>query len=506
MPSNRFRGAVAASFLFLLAACGGGRPGPKGPDLEASADSQARDSSRPEVAVRGGAGSAIFWTTNGGAVVAAEFDSRREQAGTRITWPRNGDATVRLDDLESRRFVLLRERDPNRVDCFVHEANGTFVRAFAVVKTQSGHAFADITQGAAFTGQLTGQLDFGTQTGSFALVADPLADLGPITPVPASLVGLVEGASLGATGSAPETVRALRLCAIGLLPILLDDSWRDLTGGATVLWLLAALRGETIVDFAAASFRHGDPAMQEHLDHAMRQIVDPASPTIGSFWGEWSNCILDGMPFRDEVLEAARLQFLLRPTALPTLGNLQLPTAFTLPLGGPPRVTVTVSGQCVLQDGAVYVLTGTVDGNGSLSCSGPRVGGLLGDTFVLIGLIGALGFDGACDRNGDPGTSSGTVQGFGACSTAQESGGRGTFTFAHYVGEGSGTVTFSCNAYEIPDQFVVRTLQGERYSTGGVVSGIRTATIALDNEPIVFVSVSAPTEGTVWDYTLSCLQ
>jgi hypothetical protein len=462
--------------------------------------------SRPEVAVRGGAGSAIFWTTNGGSVIAAEFDSRREQAGTRITWPRNGDATVRLDDLESRRFVLLREHDPNRVDCFVHEANGTFVRAFAVVKTAAGHGVADILQGAVFTGQLTGQLDFGTETGSFALVADALADLGPIDPVPPSVVGLVEGASLGATGSVPDTVRALRLCAIGLLPVLLDASWRDLTGGATVLWLLAALRGETIVDFAAAQFRHGDPTMQEHLDHAMRQIVDPTSPPIGSFWGEWSTCILDGLPFRDEVLEDARRLFQLRPSPLPTLGNLQLPAAFTLPLGGPPRVTVNVSGQCVLQDGAVYVLTGTVDGNGSLSCSGPRVGGMAGDTFVLIGLIGANGFDGACDRNGTPGSSSGTVQGLGACNTAQESGGRGTFTFAHYVGGGSGTVTFYYNAYDIEDQFVVRTVVGERFSTPGLVSNSQTVQIVLNDEPIVFVSVSAPDQGTVWDYTLSCLQ
>lgn len=502
MPSSRLTGAVAASFLFLLAACGGGRPGPKGPDLEASADSQARDTTRPEVAVRGGAGSAIFWTTNGGSVIAAEFDSRREQAGTRITWPGNGDATVRLDDLESRRFVLLRERDPNRVDCFVHEANGTFVRAFAVVKTQTGHSYADILQSAAFTGQLIGQIDFGTSTGSFALVADALADLGPLSPVPASLVGLVEGASLGATGSQPVTVRALRLCAIGLLPVLLGDAWRDLTGGATVLWLLAALRGETIVDFAAANFRHGDPTMQEHLDHAMRQIVDPVSPPIGSFWDEWSTCILDGLPFSDEVLEAARLQFRLRPTALPTLGNLQLPASFTLPLGGPPRVPVTVSGQCVLQSGVVFVLTGTVDAIGSVSCSGIQGG----STLVLIGLIGATTFDGACNLNGVDGTCTGTQQNFGACNEAQESGGRGTFTFAHYVGGGTGTVTFSYDAYSIPDQFVVRTVAGERFSTGQLVSGAQTVPILLNDEPIVFVSVSAPNQGTAWDYTLSCLQ
>lgn len=514
MPQDRRRSPfhslalLGLSLLLPIAACGGGSAGPKNTaDLEASADSGARNSIRPEVAVRGGAGSAIFWTTNGGNVVAAEFDSRRQQAGARITWPQNGGSTLRIDDLESRRFALLVERDPTRIDCLVHDRDGDFLRGFAILQTPTGVAYADIVQSAAFVGQLTGQIDLGSQTGSFALVADALADLGSQFAVPSAIVAVAEAASLpAAPGNSPLVLRTLRLCAIGMLPILVGSEWRDVTGGATVLWLLAALRGETIVDFAAASFTHGDAAMQEHLDHAMRQIVDSASPVIGDFWVEWSTCILDGLPFRDEVLEGVRAEFALRPTPLPTLGNLQLPTVFTLPIGGPNRVPIAVSGQCVLQNGFVYVLTGTVDPNGALSCSGPRAGGSFADVLVLIGLIDANGFSGTCNLNGSAGTCTGTQLAFGNCNAAQESGGRGAFTFAHYIGNGIGTVTFTYQAYSIPDQFVVRTAAGERFTTPGLVSGGATVTLQMNNEPIVFVSVSAPQNGTLWDYTLSCLQ
>jgi len=513
MPQDQRRSPFRAlallglSLLLPLAACGGGSAGPKNtPDLDASADSSARNSVRPEVAVRGGAGSAIFWTTNGGNVVAAEFDSRRQQAGARITWPQNGGSTLRVDDLESRRFALLVERDPTRVDCLVHDRDGDFLRGFAILRTQSGVVYADIVQSAAFVGQLTGQLDLGSQTGSFALVADALADLGTSIAVPPAIVAVAEAASLpAAPGSSPVVLRTLRLCAIGMLPILLGNEWRDVAGGATVLWLLAGLRGETITDFAAAQFRHGDAAMQEHLDQAMRQIVDPASPRIGDFWVEWTAGILDGLPFVDDVLEGVRAEFALRTTPLPSLGNLQLPTVFTLPIGGPNRVPVAVNGQCVLQNGFVYVLTGTVDQNGALSCSGPRAG-VLGELLVLIGLIDVNGFAGTCSLNGTAGTCTGTQLAFGTCNTAQESGGQGAFTFAHYLGNGSGTVTFTYQAYSIPDQFVVRTAAGERFTTGGLVSGGSTVNLQLNNEPIVFVSVSAPNNGTLWNYTLSCLQ
>ncbi|MCU0864052.1 MAG: hypothetical protein MUC36_09685 [Planctomycetes bacterium] len=498
---------LGMSLLLPLSACGGGSPGPKGADLEASADSGARNTPRPEVAVRGGAGSAIFWTENGGDVVTAEFDSRREQAGARITWPQNGRSTLRIDDLESRRFALLVERDPTRIDCLVHDRDGDFLRGFAILQTATDIVYAEIVQSAAFVGQLTGQLDLGSQTGSFALVADALADLGPRFAVPSAIIAVAAAASLpAAPGNSPLVLRTLRLCAIGMLPILLGSDWRDMAGGAAVLWLLAALRGETIVDIAAANFTHGDATMQEHLDHAMRQIVDPASPAIGDFWVEWSMSILDGLPFRDDVLEGARAEFALRPTPLPTLGNLQLPTVFTLPVGGPMRVPVAVAGQCVLQNGFVYVLAGTVDQNGALSCSGPRAGGSLADVLVLIGLIDANGFTGTCDLNGTPGLCSGTQLAFGNCNAAQGSGGQGAFTFAHYVGNGTGTTTFVYQAYTIPDRFVVRTALGERFSTGGLVSGGATVTLQLNNEPIVFVSVSAPNNGTQWDYTLSCLQ
>lgn len=149
---------------------------------------------------------------------------------------------------------------------------------------------------------------------------------------------------------------------------------------------------------------------------------------------------------------------------------------------------------------AVHDLSGTID-DGTLAAESDdgsvAIDGSIDDSTGE--LTGTYRYD------TDNGSVTGSAEELGACSINRGSGGQGTFSYAHYVGQGTGAVSFCYDAYSIPDQFTVSTRNGVKYTTGGLVSGSKTVSISIDDEPVVFVNISAPRSSTAWEYTLGCL-
>jgi hypothetical protein len=169
------------------------------------------------------------------------------------------------------------------------------------------------------------------------------------------------------------------------------------------------------------------------------------------------------------------------------------------------------TGQAVFQDGTIYELNGIIDADGTVSINGMSEDG---DTLNISGTIDEDGnYQGDYDVTDadtgetDQGSSNADVSDIGACSASQGSGGQGAFTYAHFLGEGPGSVTLFVDAYSIPDAFTVSGPGGLSYTTGGLISGSRTITLTTSQlGPITaFVSVSAPEDGTSWEYSIGCL-
>jgi hypothetical protein len=167
----------------------------------------------------------------------------------------------------------------------------------------------------------------------------------------------------------------------------------------------------------------------------------------------------------------------------------------------PPTSDGSLSGKAVFQDNTVHTIDGTIMGDGTFSVQ-DQAGSL-----TINGVVDDVSGDvtGSFSSAMGDGTITGMAEALGDCSVSQGSGGRGTFSFAHFVGFGTGRVLFFYDAYSIPDAFTVSTASGVKFTTNGLVSGSNTISVPIDEEPTVFINVSAPRSGTAWEYNLGCL-
>src|SRR5690606_6577820 len=108
------------------------------------------------------------------------------------------------------------------------------------------------------------------------------------------------------------------------------------------------------------------------------------------------------------------------------------------------------------QDGSTYDLTGTVGPDGEVKLTGTQEDG---SGLTINGTQDGQTFTGDYTREDDSGsalddgTAEGEARDIGTCEQTQGSGGQGTFTNAHFVGNGPGEVSFFYDAYSIPDAF-----------------------------------------------------
>ncbi len=502
------RSLCVALLALSFVACNGGGGGRSSARFSAKEDPLASGAATPAIQLEGGAATALFWKDTNGRVISAQIVSQRDGTNVRVTIdPASGEPT-RIDNLVDNSFTLIQD-GAGRVDFLQYDANGAFLSGFSVATTSTGFSSASLLGAAAFTGQIKGQLTLPGQTGSFAVVTKSSGDLGPATPLTVAQVQLLN--ALAAATVAPGTLAAVTLSKAmkfgGLLVggAALGGALAPAYGAAGVAMILSGVGADTISDYLRNRFTTSDPLAQELVDLAANNIADPGSPRLGDFWTDLTANFADGQRFSSSVLEQLKNALSPQPGDPGNAGQFTLPSAVQAPTTNPPPIEVDVEGQAVWQDGAIYPISGSVDATGRVDAAGQLQGGPATDTTSFVGQINGTDVTGTCDRNGVAGTLTGTTEPLGECNTSTASGGQGTFTFAQFIGPGQGNITFTYEAFNIPDQFVLSTANGVRFSTNGLVSGGQTVTIAIDNEPIVFISVSAPNSGTAWEYEISCL-
>ena len=187
--------------------------------------------------------------------------------------------------------------------------------------------------------------------------------------------------------------------------------------------------------------------------------------------------------------------------------NSQRPAAGSLP-----GVDAGVTGLAVTQLGNVpYSLTGIMRRDRTVTASGA---GNDGTSIQVNGSLSGAAFTGSTTISrggvaGQPGATSGSARPVSACNTVTESGGQGAFSRTYSIGAGT-VFSFSYDAYSIPDAFAVFTLNrstgqwAQAFSTSGLVSGRGNQNLSTGGSPYAAVTVTAPNQGTAWEFTLGC--
>ncbi|MFM6861707.1 MAG: hypothetical protein ACKPKG_13795 [Dolichospermum sp.] len=76
---------------------------------------------------------------------------------------------------------------------------------------------------------------------------------------------------------------------------------------------------------------------------------------------------------------------------------------------------------------------------------------------------------------------------------------------AGQTNKGSVTVKYSYQHFSIPDQFTIRYEGKNIFDTGGLVSGSRSGSVTFErgNSDVVEIKVTAPEDGTAWEFSVS---
>ena len=409
----------------------------------------------------------------------------------------DGILRVVSDELSNTHIQII-DNGPERIDYWIYDGNDNWQDGFAIFQESNGYYWGRIVSAPAYAmQQIVGQMDFNasTQTGSFALTADNdiRAGLADVRPVPNEIISYLSQRSAGAQVLRPQSsgvsfdksdaviIGGLTVLVVGASTPVVATAGVVLTGFYMLTKVIEAVTStaHSVLDAAGAMNRNGcDESNGNGYQLGIMCSGDPSGPVeIDSL-----NTVPSDFRF--------------------DLGSRIDDDQFPSSTDTPPASDGTVSGRAVFQDNSVHTLDGSIMGGRKFRCSGSvrephhqwqcrqRVRG--------------------CDRGrfsstSGSGTVTGSAQALGSCSVNQGSGGRGTFSFAHSVGFGAGAVTFYYDAYTIPDAFTVSTANGVKFTTGGLVSGSASISIPIDNEPTVFINVSAPRSGTLWEYNLGCL-
>ena len=403
-------------------------------------------------------------------------------------------------------YIELRENRPGRVDLWFYDSAGRYQSGIAVVERSGSFFYGEITGLPKYSGkQIIGQLGYlnSSQTGSFALTSEVDDDIAQLQAFPADLLGFLDtrsglrAASSGITLRKTLVTGGLALVAGGLA-LSLAPAYA--TAGATMALLGYFVTGDIAKgirdNFADTESEFGKASANLVADwladedapaplHWVRNAVDRVKQGATEF----KNRIVDEVESLQDWVSGGETWERMR-ASWPSSSD------------APPDISSSLSGTVVFQDNNTLQLRGDIDNTGEFNVSSDD------DALTIEGSVDSTGsVSGTFTNNSNSGTiTSGSIEDLGSCSVSRGSGGQGTFSYSHFVGTGMGTANFYYNAYSIPDAFTVTTSSGTKFTTQGLVSGSNSVDISINDEPVVFINVSAPRSGTQWEYTLGCLQ
>lgn len=384
-----------------------------------------------------------------------------------------------------------------------------------------------------FDGQLTADVQGSGSTASFSVVPDATAGIINIRKVDASTLSFVNKVIPTVAKATAKTVVASPTAIVGGIDV----------NRVTTYALMGALVGSTIPvagtvvgGFAGASLGilgqivASNNARVEaigtciaNIDSCNQSSLDIGSSVGMALFGGLANNENSSDLLKDLINNNkdnwAKLKGTISSafdTAKDKVPDLLNPIDTTILESLPVSVT-NISGVIVNNSGNSADISGTIDKNGTASLTGKSADNKdvnLGLTVKNLPPFGsgntnspALQVSGTMSGTYGTGTiNSGDQQPLGECNQVQQSGGQGTFSYAHILGNGVGSSTFSYDAYSIPDAFTVTYGNGQKFATGGLVSGDGSSILQLGGKPTVFVTVSAPNNGTQWEYAISCPQ
>lgn len=480
----------------------------------------------------------MWWSGTTGFVEAAVNQSADRSAEVRVFLePESGDLRMMYDASTDQTTVVLDDADSEDIAYYItFDAGGAWLDAHMVWLNGEGLWTARIVGVPAFEGQVYGQLEASSgQTGSFAVspVATPVVSsagalvLDDITLADPGAIAFAEGlaelsggvtdprmrvnfpktfktAGAIAIGAAAAGVAApawgaagVAMVAVGMFAPELGSAIHDRfsndlpVAGAAVEMLVDWLGGEGSACLLSAGVCSGPPNLTERFndvtsgydyDGFIEEVTDFLPDDVGVSF-DWDD-VADGA--QTLLSDAKRFESDL--------------------YDGLNEVVTDVEGFAVWQDGTTFEVEGTIDPDGTVQLTGTSDDDR--SLEIKAELDGGGTLEGTFDLDTDSGEATGETARVGDCSAAVASGGEGTFSFAHYVGVGPGTVSFFYDAYRIPDRFEVFGPGGSLFSTGGIVSGAQTVPldIAAEGPVTLFVIVSAPESGTAWEYNLGCVQ
>jgi len=320
--------------------------------------------------------------------------------------------------------------------------------------------------------------------------------------------------------SLPEQIKKNRLAL--LLGVLAGAACAGTVPGCQPVGLALSGGSLALLIGGFAAQQGGERLINEvRQDVGLPSLSDDAPSAMDRMRGYLANAWLRGDDLTQRLREALQTVHTSGAQALADLPNLAAearadaarataaylnPTTAPQPAAPAPADT-QVDGVMATNSGETYALTGTVKGDGTLQVTGQQDGG---NTQVnLDGRLQASKISGTfADSKARTGTIDGSQQAIGQCQTQQQSGGTGSFSYAFAMGAAGGAVTVGYDMYSIPDRMDVFTMNlGVRaavYSTGGLVSGTGGKTFVIPPASVVFVAMSAPNSGTLWNFELSC--
>lgn len=491
----------------------------------------------PSIALSGPSGQIEQFNSNG-EISQILFTDHESGNASRIIVDEATGEYEKIIDQATGDYVKLVNVGAERVDFLFYNASDEYQSGIAIFRDGDEYYSGTIDGVSVFDGQITGQMDTGSQTGSYVLVADETSTLSNVQLLPQEYQDMISAeladsltlvsaksaispmvvAPASSSVSLSNILKKAGVVAIGAGVIVGTASSAPVMMLAGAGMLIAGYASNDIADIVEDNFATDNDVAQGYVNFVVDFLRDPDSDSLQDRIESVATKYRDISGYVSKQTEALS-EFVdtysdvdLFEDAAERLDDLVDNALIPDSIEEPPAVPSYIEGQAVFQDGRTYSVSGTINEDGEFVVTGDQ-------TNSSFDLTDDINIEGTLDVNTDmvSGTfetveqsgvveSTGIIDGeaeeLGECNSSSGSGGDGTFSFAHNVGLGD-FADFSFDAYSIPDAFDVYNGGTNVYSTGGLVSGGTTVALAVTS-PIVMVNIYAPESGTAWNYRLGC--